>query len=728
MRRYKAIKRKNSNVKFLVNMIMKVFTNRSKFNIFAACLLALVVVFSYFSSYDKVSAEQTDASEKLYNTVIFLTFNEEGDAFPENFFADVFAMYETANVGVKNYFLKQSLNKLEVVTSLLYDSENCVRSDYPVEYYKPRYKWINGTYSDTNKGYYEEINEVGYDNRYFNLKGEAVAPKQSGAKSSIEGIYREQSLIREILSKVDLPIDFDGDYDKDGIIDSLVIITDVSTESDWGDVLWSHKSYVYEFSDNVVNGYYVGDGDLNKQTVQSIPKAVLGKFAVYSYNVIALNQLTDFQVGKYVDAVAEDEKELYNVGLLCHEMAHNLGIYDYYSYENSDYESVGEFDVMGTTNVVPQYMLAYNRQKLGWLTYDNLLYVNDSGDYVLKPASYGSGVLAVKIVLSNYLTTGEYFMAEFRYGNGAVSSNPFDGGLSGDGLIIYRINEANAYINSSGMQGSVNLGNMYGDDEIYVYRMGNGNSLNDPTGYTSYSLIGNFVPPLMTDFTKYDNTTFGNSNKNLTVDTLTTSKTQNSETIISYTDKSNSGIVFSNVKITDLGKISFHVELPEKQGTMPILTSKDVVISRFINGERRIYWNTNVKSGDAYILVLRSTERLKSLAEKGNSHIEFEDFQNGEFSYYKTLYATQLPIAEKYATIPEFSEEALVFIALQAENGNCSVRYVGCLQVENESFTQYIARVIDPLYVFIVLIVCFAVLVLITYIIMSKTGQYKRKK
>ncbi len=705
---------------------MKKFLVLSKFNIFVIFLVIAVIFFPTFLPTTDVSAKEinanankTNVASKLYNTVVFLTFEREQNCFPENFFNDVHAMYETANVGVKNYFLKQSLNKFEVCTTLLYDNGNCIRSDNPLEYYKPRYKWINGSYT--------QINELGYDNRYFNLEGEAVDPKQSGAKCSIEGGYREQQLIREVLSKCDLPSGFNSDFNGDGKVDSLVVITDVSAQADWGDVLWSHMSYIHTFSDNVISGYYVGE-DINVSDLKNIKSATLGGSDVYSYNMISLNQLTATKVGDFAPAVSQDEKHLYNVGILCHELLHNVGVYDYYSYEDATYESVGEFDVMASTGVVPQYMLAFNRQKLGWLNYENLLYVNDSGDYTLKPVSTGDGALALKIVLSNYIETGEYFMAEFRNQNGATSDNPFDGGLSGSGLIIYRVNEKNAYINASGMQSLTNLGNMYGDDEIYVYRMGNVKSLNDPTGYTSYSLLGNSLPPVMTDFTKYDNTTFGNSDKSLSIGDLSSSLTENSETIIHYTNGSNSGIVFSNVKILETGEISFHVELPEKQGSMPILNSKDVFISRFLNGERRLYWNTSVKSGDAYILVLRSTERLKSLAEKGSSHIAFDDFKNGSFSHYTTLYSAKLPLAEKYAVIPEFDEEALVFIALESQNGNCSVRYVDCITNPNENFSQYLVRLIDPLYIYVAVIVLLVVLALLTYFILGKKGQYKRKK
>ena len=406
-------------------------------------------------------------------------------------------------------------------------------------------------------------------------------------------------------------------------------------------------------------------------------------------------------------------------------MMHNVGLYDYYSYEDKTYESVGEFDLMGSTDVVPQYTLSYLREKLGWLGYENTLYINDSGNYTLYPVNSEDPIKSCKIILNDYLTTGEFFMAEVRSQSLATSNNPFDGELSGNGLIIYRVNKSNAYVNSLGTVSTTDYGNMYGDDEVYVYRMGNNKKLASDGISISYALLGNGLIDLV--HPEYDHTTFGNSDKSLSIDSLTGSSDKN-KTIISYTNGHNSGIVFSNVKLNEDGSVSFHVQLPENQGGMPSLGAKDVTISRFLDGRDYIYWNSNVKSGVAHVMVLRSTDRLKSLAEKGKSHIEFKDFESGSFSYYTTLYSAEVPLAEKSVVIPKFNDEALVFIALQAENGNIAVRYIGCIPNPNESFGQYVIRIIDPLYTYVAIIVLAVVVVLITLVIVNKHSHIRRKK
>lgn len=656
------------------------------------------------------SAENYGKTNRVYNTVIFLTFSSEDNAFPENFYSDMRMMYESASTSVANYFKKQSLGALQVETTFLFSDGECVRSDEKENYYKPRYSWRGtlGSYS------YVEINPEGYDNRWFDKDGTPVEPSEKGAKQSVECAYREQLLIREILRKCDLPQNFDGDADGDGYLDSLVIITDSSETTSQNELLWSHMSICHNFSESVLDNYYFEPSE--RGYLQSIGDAVLGRTKVARYNLIPAGVLCSRTAGEYSNKVKEDERHLYDIGLLCHETAHSIGLSDYYSYEDSAYESVGEFDLLGNkTNVVPQYMLTYLRQKAGWLGYDNLLYVNDSGSYTLYPVASDNKIKAVKIVLSDYLTTGEYFMAEVRSREFAHEENPFDGYLSGSGLIIYRVNEANAYINSLGSAGTTDYGNMYGADEVYVYRVGNGKSTTDVTGLITRSIFGDKLPA-------YTNS-FGDSDLSKTVKDISSDGK-----MISYTDGKNSGIVFSDITINDDHSVTFNITLPEEQKNALVTKCEEGYIAKYVDGKNHVFWKSNVKSGSAHVLVLRSTERLKKLAENSKSQITFDDIKKGSFSYYKTLYSGVIPLAEKNAPLPDFSEEALVFLALEGENGACAIRYIGCIENANETFSQYALKILDPLYM---LFAGAAVLMLVAVIVLiftAKKNATKNKK
>ena len=87
-----------------------------------------------------------------------------------------------------------------------------------------------------------------------------------------------------------------------------------------------------------------------------------------------------------------------------------------------------------------------------------------------------------------------------------------------------------------------------------------------------------------------------------------------------------------------------------------------------------------------------------------------------------------IPLAEKNAPLPDFSEEALVFLALEGENGACAIRYIGCIENANETFSQYALKILDPLYM---LFAGAAVLMLVAVIVLiftAKKNAIKNKK
>ncbi|MBQ7408624.1 MAG: hypothetical protein IJW13_05060, partial [Clostridia bacterium] len=339
------------------------------------CLIALAISPAIASTkQNALSGQETQITEQeslpksMLNSVVFITFEQQGDNYPNGFFDNVYRMYQTSATSVKNYVKHQSGGLLNVDTNVLNHEQTVVKVSNPANYYKPRYRWINNTY--------ELVNELGYDNRYYSEDGSVVDYQSQRGKLNVEYALREQQLIREVVEKLELDSNYCTDADYDGIVDSLVIITDLSTTVEWGEVLWAHMGTCHNFTDNVLNTFYYTDEQ--KSECQNLKNIMLGDAFVLSYNMIPLGNITSAKAANYNPCIAKED-DLYNVGLLCHEFMHTLGIYDYYSYQDGTYESVGEFDLMATTNPAPQNMLAYLRYKLGWLDYNDWLYVHDSG-------------------------------------------------------------------------------------------------------------------------------------------------------------------------------------------------------------------------------------------------------------------------------------------------------------------------------------------------------------
>ncbi len=686
-----------------------------KFITIFVIILTVINIFSGCKGGGGNKDNNPQEAKSLQNTVVFLTFEKEGSNFLNGFIDDVYKMYETTTHSVKNYFLKQSKGKLILQTQIVGGSgSEIIRSSKPVDYYKPRYKWINGTY--------EEINPQGYDNRYFNNAGEVVKANSQGALPLLDGFYREQSLIREILSKLQIPSGYNGDLSGDGKIDSLVIITDCEATGDWGDVLWPHSGNIYDFSTVDLSNYY------NKaEHYEKLASATLGGKAVTSYNILTASGITAKKANENCSVISESEAGLYNIGLLTHETAHLLGLADYYSYEDASYEAVGEFDLMASTHSIPQNMLAYTRLKLGWLNYDNILHITKSGTYTL-PLSMSEGRVVAKIVLNNYLQTGEYFMAELRSTSLATQDCAFDGGLSGDGLIIYRVSQESAFINSSGLPTAIDMGNMYGEDEVYVFRAGNPQSakkLSAPFNVFSYAMLANGKVGYTLDGGYYSFDSYGNSDKSKNTSNLVSSLTSPSETVISYSNGANSGIVFSNVTLDkQTQSVTFTVELPEEEGTQKL---DDATLKRLPNGKYQVRWTGGLLDDNATVMAVRSTNRLNRRAVSASLNINQESFKEQKIGLYKTLAVKQAPAVERCVTLDLLESDAEIFICIEGENGEYSYRYVGSALEDDVSFGEYLAKIFDPIYL-ILTVAVIALAILTPVIIMLLKNRVMPKK
>ena len=659
---------------------------------FLAILIAILSILYLFSGCGGASTGDLSAEKQqecLKNTVVFLTFEKQGNNFPEGFSESIYQMYETANHSVKNYLLKQSKSRLLMQTEILSSVDGqVIVSDKSIDYYKPRYKWANGGY--------REINEQGYDNRYFNQEGQAVYSKTQGALPSIDSFYREQMLIREILSKIELPSDYKGDLNGDAILDSLIIIADCEVDAEWGDILWPHAGSCFSFSSlKNVTTYFIP----NPEKYNSLGYARLGSFYVSEYNLLNTSLITEKKAGKDCKVLSGDEAKLYNIGLLAHESLHLLGLADYYSYENSSYESVGEFDIMGSTQTLPQNMLAYTRLKLGWLDYDDILYINKSGSYTL-PLSMAEGKVAAKIVLNDYIEKGEYFMAELRSASLATADCAYDGGLYGDGLILYRIAYENAFINSTGGASSSELGNMYGEDEVCVFRVGNpqrAKKLSAPFNVFSYAMFANDKVGYTLDGGYYCFDSFGNSDKSKNTSNLVSSLTSPSETIISYSDGTNSGIVIKDVMLhKDTQTVTFTVELPEDEDGQNSLISNNAIVKKLPNGAPHVRWQYNGDYEKASVMLIRSTNRLRKKAENNSLNLK-RVFKNAPTSsLYEVIDVKSAPIQESSLTFDSIKSEALVIVCLEKSNGERTYIYAGSVDDSSFTFNEFLFKIFDP--------------------------------
>lgn len=174
-----------------------------------------------------------------------------------------------------------------------------------------------------------------------------------------------------------------------------------------------------------------------------------------------------------------------NTGVICHEMAHTLNVYDLYTSDAST--AVGIWDVMSDNAVKAQGMTAYIRHTYGkdygdWIPEVKTL--TTGGTYTLNAINSSTPEdVAFKIVPD--ASRDEYFMIEYRKAEG------WDQPLPSSGLLAYRV--------TPGVGG--NLGSKR---ELYVLRGMDGLSkatLDGSAGRTSLGRENDMIRPEYSDGT-----------------------------------------------------------------------------------------------------------------------------------------------------------------------------------------------------------------------------------
>ena len=352
----------------------------------------------------------------MSHSVFLVNFKEGG--FSEDFARDLETSANESETGLGAFFAAESLGKLNVTTRVL--GEITVEKDI----------------------------------KYYDEKSVAN-PDLSEGERHVDPFYREQTLIREILGKAEIPADYIADADGDGYADAITFVFNAVFDGNDGDVLWPHESEFYTSA--VLGGFYVPEGYFDgKDLSKDLGKIYINGAEARTYSIICKTN---------------------TVGDTCHEFTHQLGAPDYYSYVKSSgifgahTDNIGKYELLGASpGKIPQFSLAYIRRKIGWLADGKEIAVlSGPGEFTLFPVTEGK-TQALKIIPPDFAEKGEYFMVEAR----KKTAGSFDDAVNETGIIVYAVNEQNAYIGKDGEFGSYDYGNMYGDGNYEIRLIGNG--------------------------------------------------------------------------------------------------------------------------------------------------------------------------------------------------------------------------------------------------------------
>jgi M6 family metalloprotease-like protein len=285
-------------------------------------------------------------------------------------------------------------------------------------------------------------------------------------KSSINGA---RPLIRKAVDAAEASgVDFSQyDGDGDGAVDVVMIIHSGRGAEETGDNddIWSHRW-------------------------------VLGNDYQVTYDGVIIN---DYIVQP--EALGSTYK-IANIGVLCHEFGHALGLPDLYDTngDNGGSAGLGKWDIMagGTWNnggATPGYFSAWCKEQLGWVTPTVLTGSGSIANMPAKTASYRI----------NTPDANEYFLIETR------QQTEWDTYIPGEGVAIYHINSNGSNANEDAKQVDLEAadGLKEMDDQV---NSGNAGDLYPNATNNNSSFDDNTTPNMQL----YDGTLTGSSISNIT--------------------------------------------------------------------------------------------------------------------------------------------------------------------------------------------------------------------
>lgn len=224
-----------------------------------------------------------------------------------------------------------------------------------------------------------------------------------GANDASDNDTLPREFVRDAVNAAELAgVDFsEFDNDNDGYVDGVQVI---------------HAGYGEEY------------GGADENNIWSHRWALGSSYAV-TYDGVIIN---DYAI--YPELRGTSGSNPSNIGVICHEFGHTLGLSDYYDtdYDESGGQSfdLGDWDLMagGTWNnngATPANHNAYSKSDLGWLTLTEL---NTPQNITLNNSMENAE--AYKITTT---TTDEFFVIENRQNIG------FDANVPSHGMLIYHV-------------------------------------------------------------------------------------------------------------------------------------------------------------------------------------------------------------------------------------------------------------------------------------------------
>ena len=229
--------------------------------------------------------------------------------------------------------------------------------------------------------------------------------------SGIDNRYTDiNEMIKEAIQLADGSIDFSKyDYNKDGIVDHLIVIHSGNDEAYTGSSndIWSH------------NWFINGDNPAFYPTADNSSYSSNGKVNIVSYSTFAENS---------------------SLGIMAHEFSHDLGLMDFYKTDGSGASVVGKWDVMDyglwiNDGNSPCLHSAYNKIQLGWI---NPVTVQPSSPLIgYRLSAIQDTPVVVKVPHPSASNpAAEYYLISNTQKKGS------DYYLPGDGILVWHIDDA----------------------------------------------------------------------------------------------------------------------------------------------------------------------------------------------------------------------------------------------------------------------------------------------